>query len=657
MSHFNPTSTFQSATPRKLVQSCISTRRAMTATLGARKVDPVIPPIVIEDLRGYPTYQKIRIIKRDLEAKQEKGVLHANITQFMKELHTYADALIDDCPTNHTSYLVRLHYLFYTLLADISNFIEGFLTSQSVDYFSLLTKTLKIESVVYTLLFLENAINTISVSSHRSKINVSQELPFKENISPLASSTQALGSQAPSMTQSNTLLRERASSKNSDDRNTGIGAFCLCDVVSQFAILSNLMIDMPINWKEKLFTCNALTHPDNFKSFEFSNQRSKQELGEYFDKMSRVPMSYFKGFNGNKENFSRAYSWMPIIFGVSYEEFFASLIHFVKDEEKKAASVAYLLEYWRKVPNVFSETYMMGMYKIFLEIVQAFKTLHDTGSIVQSMRVSFDPNVLIEKVKRFPQQYFYVYFLFETNETSGNGCSRLKKKVDILAYWVSQSLYESINDIILNKEFHEYFIEVIVQLYYLRHNLLATLGLSIGFSSFRLNRFAKPQLRPDLMDTREWVNELTNPKDGSYPNLIQAMKELGNPCIPYFGSFQNIFEKVLSADIQDVGVLYLNIGKATEETRRNRIKWSDLTYEDTQMIDNALGVQLNEFCETPWSDAKLFDSMVKSTKYRVLHIKDNKIMRRKVIPMLKMNGGRLLTNRVSVCRYRRYAPV
>ena len=36
-----------------------------------------------------------------------------------------------------------------------------------------------------------------------------------------------------------------------------------------------------------------------------------------------------------------------------------------------------------------------------------------------------------------------------------------------------------------------------------------------------------------------------------------------------------------------------------------------------ELIDNAYEMNFNEWCENPWSDAKLFDSMVKSNKFRL----------------------------------------
>ena len=239
----------------------------------------------------------------------------------------------------------------------------------------------------------------------------------------------------------------------------------------------------------------------------------------------------------------------------------------------------------------------------------------------------------------------------------GMDAADLKKKVDILAYLSSQSLYETVMNERMYREFHEYFIEVILQLYWLRHNLLASLGLSIGFSTFRLNKYPKPALRKDFEPLRDWINELTDPKDGSYPNLITAMKELGNPCVPYFGSFQNIFEKVFSASIKDVTVLYLSIGKATEETRRNRTKWNDFTSEDCSLIDKAFEMDFNAWCEKPWSDGKLFDSMVKSNKFRPLHTTNDIPRRKKTVVHLAKTSKGFKEIKSGVCRYLKYRPL
>ena len=238
----------------------------------------------------------------------------------------------------------------------------------------------------------------------------------------------------------------------------------------------------------------------------------------------------------------------------------------------------------------------------------------------------------------------------------GMKAADLKKKVDILAYLVTQSIYESSGNKALNGEFHEFFLETIYQLCY-KHNLLACFGFAIGFTSFRVNRFEKPQLRDDILKIKAWLDELTDPKDGSYPKLIEVMKEIGSPCVPYFGSFQNIFEKVFSADIKDVGLLYLSIGKATEETRRNRSKWNDFVYEDSQCIDNAYEMNFNEWCENPWSDAKLFDSMVKSNKFRLIHKNEDIPRRKKSVSHLRKSKNGFKIVQSSICRYTKYLPL
>ncbi|BFU25684.1 hypothetical protein CL6EHI_048620 [Entamoeba histolytica] len=673
----------------KTMTSCQVTRRAMTLPQQFKMMND-IDELQIETCHGYSLYQSLQNIKSKLKNfsinYNAKQFINTDFIQFYSNITEYVNFLTSQSFPSNCITVVRLHYLINNLFIDLIHFTEVILTSltSNFDHWDCLILLITIETIVFSLLHLENVIKSLSNTylNNQSKTTTTSNLQTPNETSEDNLNTQNDG--VSSMVSSNPELSPRTKPQRTLSEYLPVkfdeNSYTLFTLVDQFINLQRIVQEQNNDWKSKLDQCKILIK----KNLKIQNSPPFQtEYNEYCDNMTKAPNTFFDNCSTNKVNYSHCYGWLPLLYKITQEDFFASLIHLIKEDERKVINVGFLLEHWRKVPRAFESKYMSGLYSIYEELLKVHKNGGTVNASLLSMKEEYELPIFKRCIWRYPPQYFYILlnprfvaqklteahvgiftkcppraiFYSKQMRRAGIGATDLKKKVDILAYWVSQSLYESVQNPLLNKEFHEYFIEIISQLYWLRHNLLATLGLSIGFSSFRLNKFEKPILRNDMSKLRNWVNELTDPKDGSYPNLITAMKELGNPCIPYFGSFQNIFEKVLSADIQDVGVLYLNIGKATEETRRNRIKWSDLIYEDSTYVNSAFEISFNEWCETPWSDSKLFDSMVKSTKFRVLHKNQDIPRRKKCIINLKKTKNGFMVQPTSICRYTKYSPL
>ncbi|KAL7722499.1 Ras guanine nucleotide exchange factor [Entamoeba marina] len=669
-------------------------RRAVTSARSRAMGGVEVSEFEISDTRGSKAYFSLQELKKYIttfkEGVDEKNKVEYTLVKYIGYIVSYCKFFIEECPSNNTTISIRLHYLLFSLFQDLLNFSElvfPLLNNNNIEKSRILVSLLSIESVLYALIHLENMMDAASSLGldHAPQPQPQQQFLSSSNHISSSSNVELSVSFQTTPSKSTDFLRQRANLAKSqsiiESSNSKYKGLTLKELEGQFNILLNVIVENPAGWKMVIDGCRHSIENSEFKFNGTDFQQS--EYNEYVSNMNKAIRIYYNGYNSNPSSYSHCFNWLPALCNITTEDFFATLVHTSIRDEKNVLSVSFLLQYWREIPNAFSSQYMNDLYIIFSQIISIFKQCSLPTEPLANVNTYIDLPIITNKIWRFPPQYFYILLhprfvaqkLTEAHVTiftkcqpraifyskqmrrAGIGAMDLKKKVDILAYWVSQSLYETVNQPSLQREFYEYFAEVITQLYYLRHNLLATLGLSIGFSSFRLNKFTRPQFREDTNRIISWVSDVTNPKDGSYPNLIKAMKELGNPCIPYFGSFQNIFEKVLSADIKDVGVLYLNIGKATEETRRNRIKWSDLVYEDSSLVDDAFKTNVNEYFETPWSDTKLFDSMVKSSHYRVFHRTEN-IQYKKycAAPLLKTTKGFVL-KRISACRYPKYALV
>ncbi|BFU25337.1 hypothetical protein CL6EHI_030490 [Entamoeba histolytica] len=690
---FTPNNCFETVVSQhRGIVSGIPGRRAITSQHSRTINEANIVELIIENTQGGKIYDIIEILLKIFETtpnqlNKENYIFEESI-QLVGLIEKYVNYFYNENTSNSVEIIIRLNYLIICMLEDLIHFIEIIMDCYTYhnwnNCYSLSLSLLGLKSLIIPLIHIENVLDSLTSLQfnfplqHRKNNNLS--VPTHPTTSVINSSINFIPST--SLTPQKEFFKPKFNRVQSEclTKSTHSNTILIEDIISQYKILNTICIEKPSDWKNSLETCKKTLEGKLILNGMSKYQKS---YDDYSIKMSKIAHIYYCGYCSNPEYYSRSYSWLPLLYGLTKEDFFGALIHLIKEDNKRLLSVGFLLEHWRKVPRAFESKFMNMMYKIFINIEKIHKRSNSTTSLVLSMKEEYELPIFKRCIWRYPPQYFYILlnprfvaqklteahvgiftkcppraiFYSKQMRRAGIGATDLKKKVDILAYWVSQSLYESVQNPLLNKEFHEYFIEIISQLYWLRHNLLATLGLSIGFSSFRLNKFEKPILRNDMTKLRNWVNELTDPKDGSYPNLITAMKELGNPCIPYFGSFQNIFEKVLSADIQDVGVLYLNIGKATEETRRNRIKWSDLIYEDSTYVNSAFEISFNEWCETPWSDSKLFDSMVKSTKFRVLHKNQDIPRRKKCIINLKKTKNGFMVQPTSICRYTKYSPL
>ncbi|KAL7719803.1 Ras guanine nucleotide exchange factor [Entamoeba marina] len=643
-----------------------------------------INEFIISNEQGFNSYNSLLTVKKLFDSydfNTETGI--ESITSFIKNIVDYVEYLLTE-KTKLSSIETRLRCLLTILFTDILNLsklVDALMNKNQLDKKKMRLQLLTIEIVLLSLLHLENTMSSsLDIPQSLFPSEVQQKKPTR--FSPVENKQRSFFMQPQQSKQ------WRFSQKGGHSNVCCIGgnrikqSSCISmeEVLNHYREVLKLYTTKSVNWFTTIDNCkNAF---DTTKLEECVIDAQQTNVNELISHLSLAAQTYFTGYTAHPSSFTHAFDWVPCLYNITKEDFFATLLHSINDDET-LLSVMDLMQYWRTIPDAFSSRYMNSLYDIFTQLFNVIKQYSSPINSITEMDLRIDLPIITNEIWRIPPQYFYsllhprfvaqklteahvtiftkcqtrAIFYSKQMRRAGIGASDLKKKVDILAYWASQSLYESVKHPMLYSEFIEFFSKVISNLYYYRHNLLASLGLSIGFSSFRLNNLKRPQLRDDVTRTLEWVNEITDPKDGSYPNLIKAMKELGNPCIPYFGSFQNIFEKVLSADIKDVGVLYLNIGKATEETRRNRIKWSDLVYEDSSLVDDAFKININEYFETPWSDTKLFDSMVKSTSYRVFHLTENiRLKKHCVVPLLKTSNGFVLKTN-SIFRYRKYAPL
>ena len=86
------------------------------------------------------------------------------------------------------------------------------------------------------------------------------------------------------------------------------------------------------------------------------------------------------------------------------------------------------------------------------------------------------------------------------------------------------------------------------------------------------------------------------------------------------------------------------------------MKWNDLCIDNNKDIDKAFNINFNEYMETPYSDDKLFNSMIKSTQFRTLHTVDKKKQLKHIgVTMASMKGNKYKQKRVSVNRYIYYS--
>ncbi|ELP91882.1 hypothetical protein EIN_398120 [Entamoeba invadens IP1] len=721
---YTPTVLLQNVIPGRA--STVRTIRRGTSILNRKFRDLMFPPMKIEETRGSDSLETLKKIEDILSSlknaipNEESGTI-IQLKRLNKllgdQLNKYFKYFVDEEPVSYFQIVVRMHFLLFVLFEDFTEFVNKmflFIKQKTISSYEVMRSVLILKLVVFVLIHLENVIDNIN----HLLVKTNKQHSSKDSLNSSTSSTsiqdQSMSSQSTEPFQQKFVKAESEFVPVKSPRTLAIPN--LASLLEMFKDLTSVLTELPIATKTHITNAKKCTHVR--KVLIESSSTDQVTLNKYFESMFKIPAVLFCGFCSAPESYSRAYKWLPLIYGLTSQDFLCAIVHefvvsFIEynilyllimnyyfnsilyllyinyyslcsigEDEKRASCVGFLLKNWRRVPHAFDTVFMSGVYNIYLEINALILT---TSMSPQQPHVLAEyPAIVFQRsVYRIPPRYFYLMlnprfvaekiteahvdiftqcqtraiFYSKQMRRAGVGASDLKKKVDILAYWVAQSLYETINNISLNATFQEYFITIILFVYHLRHNLLATLGLAIGFSSFRLNKQEKVAIRIDLEGRRKWVFELTNPKDGSYPGLIRAMRELGNPCIPYFGSFQNIFEKVLSADIQDVGLLYMNIGKATEETRRNRLKWSDLIYEECSCVDNAFNVSFRDFCETPWSDNRLFDPMIKSTKFRIFHRAEVSPRRIKVVPMLKKYNGGFISNRVTVLRYVKYLPV
>ena len=628
----------------------------------------------ITESKGYHIFSILNELKKvkDITIPNDKELMMTASHQLLHSLSEYASFFIKSNIVKD-SVNIRYHYLMNILLDDISSFVENvmmlYMSNGNMGLVNLQFLITHIQSIVVSLICVEASFSATMNQISRSTAHKSTMVGSRSTTSKSSEKNLSLSSHK----SSSHLGR---SSLSSDGSNYSVN-----EIYEYIKSYETVISERSDKWRVSVDNCRMDIEK---KTFVVSDPKIQSDYKNYVSNMTKMMNEFFKREKSEPNIYTHCYSWMPILFKCNQIDFMGGMIHSIRsDDENKVLSAQHVISNWKNDPTATNNYFIHSMFDIFKEICELFK---NNGTVVARNKlkeISTEKQAVKNVIHRLPPQFFFLtlnprfmaqkltepivnmftkcppraIFYSKQMRLAGMKAADLKKKVDILAYWVSQTMYEAFKFKEFYQDVWEYFVEVILQLYWLRHNLLASLGISIGFSTFRLNRYPKPTLRKDLEAIKLWIYDLTDPKDGSYPLLIKAMKDLGNPCVPYFGSFQNIFEKVFSANVKDVRSLYLSIGKATEETRRNRTKWNDFSFEESSFIDSAFDVNFNEWCENPWSDHKLFDSMVKSNKFRPFHIAEDIPRRTKGINHLTKTKNGFKVSKSSVCRYMKYCPL